>query len=275
VRSSHFTFLTLPFSSSIYPSLPLTPSLPSRSLPLPPSLPFNSTSIFHYSPSRDALEGEFPRAISLFRTSQSYIVQARQSTPHVLAMAWFGQYAPGLNCLPHTVVHCIALSCSAVQHCRHFSLRLNDFQSISSWHASFEFKRHICYFSPDSTTYIPLYVAATILPKSWTCGAMHVRTAQHCLDSCGLQTVDLLSYSVGGDNLRRFNTKSSSSPLFLPPLSIVLPSFSSSPLSLPPFFLFLSSHCRNTRLTVHGGILLLLAITLLDSTPSPWPQRDL
>lgn len=44
---------------------------------------------------RDAIEGEFPRAISLFRTSQSYIAQARENVPDILSMVWFGQYAPG------------------------------------------------------------------------------------------------------------------------------------------------------------------------------------
>ena len=61
-------------------------------------------SLTHYLPplsyplNRDALEGEFPRAISLFRTSQSYIAQARRAVPSVLAMVWFGQYAPGKYC---------------------------------------------------------------------------------------------------------------------------------------------------------------------------------
>ena len=41
------------------------------------------------------MEGEFPRAISLFRTSQSYVAQARHQIPSVLAMVWFGVYAPG------------------------------------------------------------------------------------------------------------------------------------------------------------------------------------
>jgi hypothetical protein len=43
---------------------------------------------------RDAIEGEFPRAIGLFRTSQSYIVQARRYVPNILSLVWFCQYAP-------------------------------------------------------------------------------------------------------------------------------------------------------------------------------------
>ena len=49
------------------------------------------------------MEGEFPRAISLFRTSQSYIAQARQSVPSMLAMVWFGLYAPGGDAIENKV----------------------------------------------------------------------------------------------------------------------------------------------------------------------------
>ena len=51
----------------------------------------------------EAMEGEFPRAISLFRTSQSYIAQARQSVPSMLAMVWFGLYAPGGDAIENKV----------------------------------------------------------------------------------------------------------------------------------------------------------------------------
>lgn len=45
--------------------------------------------------SKDVLEGQFPRAISMFRTSWSIVAQSRRDLPdEVGAMAWFGQYAP-------------------------------------------------------------------------------------------------------------------------------------------------------------------------------------
>ena len=43
---------------------------------------------------RDAMEGEFGRAISLFRTSTSHIAQSRSSVPDILGLVWLCQYAP-------------------------------------------------------------------------------------------------------------------------------------------------------------------------------------
>jgi hypothetical protein len=42
----------------------------------------------------EANEGEFPRAISLFRTSYSFVTEPRKDKPDLFARMWFGQYAP-------------------------------------------------------------------------------------------------------------------------------------------------------------------------------------
>lgn len=42
----------------------------------------------------DAMQGEFPRTISLFRTSYSLIAQSRSQVPNELSLFWFAQYAP-------------------------------------------------------------------------------------------------------------------------------------------------------------------------------------
>lgn len=42
----------------------------------------------------DIIQGTYERAISLFRTSYSIVVQARPATPDQLALLWFSQYAP-------------------------------------------------------------------------------------------------------------------------------------------------------------------------------------
>jgi dipeptidase len=41
--------------------------------------------------------GEFPRAISLFRTSYAIVAVAREQVPDVLAMTWLCQYAPDMS----------------------------------------------------------------------------------------------------------------------------------------------------------------------------------
>ena len=41
----------------------------------------------------DAIQGSYERSISLFRTSYSFVAQARQ-VPDLLSMFWFSQYAP-------------------------------------------------------------------------------------------------------------------------------------------------------------------------------------
>ena len=40
------------------------------------------------------IQGSYERSISLFRTSYSFVAQARQGVPDILALLWFGQYAP-------------------------------------------------------------------------------------------------------------------------------------------------------------------------------------
>lgn len=42
----------------------------------------------------DVLQGSYERAISLFRTSYSFVAVSRSSVPDVLSMLWFSQYAP-------------------------------------------------------------------------------------------------------------------------------------------------------------------------------------
>jgi len=42
----------------------------------------------------DIIQGTYERAISLFRTSYSIVVQARPDAPDQLALLWFSQYAP-------------------------------------------------------------------------------------------------------------------------------------------------------------------------------------
>jgi len=42
----------------------------------------------------DAMEGEYPRTISLFRTSYSFVAQARSGVHNVLTRVWMSQYAP-------------------------------------------------------------------------------------------------------------------------------------------------------------------------------------
>ena len=45
----------------------------------------------------ETLEGEFPRTISMFRTSYSFVAQARRAVPNQLALLWFSQYAPDMS----------------------------------------------------------------------------------------------------------------------------------------------------------------------------------
>lgn len=45
----------------------------------------------------DAKQGEFPRAISLFRTSYAIVAVAREGVPDVLSMTWLCQYAPDMS----------------------------------------------------------------------------------------------------------------------------------------------------------------------------------
>ena len=42
----------------------------------------------------DIIQGSYERAISLFRTSYSFVAVARPAVPDVLALLWFAQYAP-------------------------------------------------------------------------------------------------------------------------------------------------------------------------------------
>lgn len=42
----------------------------------------------------DVIDGSFERAISLFRTSYSFVAHARPEAPDQLAVVWFAQYAP-------------------------------------------------------------------------------------------------------------------------------------------------------------------------------------
>lgn len=67
----------------------------------------------------EVLQGEFPRTISLFRTSYSFVAQSRRFVPNILSLLWFCQYAP------------------------------------------------------DSSSYSPIYVAASELPTPFTRGTMH------------------------------------------------------------------------------------------------------
>ncbi|RYG68054.1 hypothetical protein EON64_06015 [archaeon] len=66
----------------------------------------------------DANEGEFPRTISLFRTSYSFVTEARSDLPKHFNKVWFAEYAP------------------------------------------------------DNSVFVPMYVEATELPKSWIIGTM-------------------------------------------------------------------------------------------------------
>jgi dipeptidase len=51
----------------------------------------------------DTLEGEFPRTISLFRTSYSFVATARANKPDELAMMWFSLHAP--DTAPYTPLY--------------------------------------------------------------------------------------------------------------------------------------------------------------------------
>ena len=42
----------------------------------------------------DLLSGSYERAISMFRTSYSFVAQGRTGLPAALSLLWFGQYAP-------------------------------------------------------------------------------------------------------------------------------------------------------------------------------------
>ncbi len=42
----------------------------------------------------DVLQGSYERAISLFRTSYSFVAVSRENVPDVLSLLWFSQYAP-------------------------------------------------------------------------------------------------------------------------------------------------------------------------------------
>jgi dipeptidase len=42
----------------------------------------------------EAMQGEFPRTISLFRTSYSFVAQSRAFRPDVLSLLFLCQYAP-------------------------------------------------------------------------------------------------------------------------------------------------------------------------------------
>jgi dipeptidase len=72
----------------------------------------------------DAMQGTFERAISLFRTSYSFVAHSRNDVPDILSLVWFAQYAP------------------------------------------------------DSSTYVPLYVASKQIPPAYSTGAMHMYTSK-------------------------------------------------------------------------------------------------
>ena len=45
----------------------------------------------------DVMQGEFSRAISLFRTSYSFVAHARSFVPDELSLVWIAQYAPDVS----------------------------------------------------------------------------------------------------------------------------------------------------------------------------------
>lgn len=51
----------------------------------------------------ETLEGEFPRTISLFRTSYSFVATARAHKPDELALMWFSLHAP--DTAPYTPLY--------------------------------------------------------------------------------------------------------------------------------------------------------------------------
>jgi dipeptidase len=53
----------------------------------------------------DVLQGSYERSISLFRTSYSFVAQARPRVPDSLARLWFSQYAPATSSYAPFYVH--------------------------------------------------------------------------------------------------------------------------------------------------------------------------
>eukprot|EP01038_Epipyxis_sp_PR26KG_P011223 gene11223-15063_t len=75
----------------------------------------------------DAMEGEFPRAISLFRTSYSFVTQSRRNVPNELALLWMSQYAPDSSVYTPMYVSADALPPSWIRG------SLHRYTSSSAW----------------------------------------------------------------------------------------------------------------------------------------------
>lgn len=73
------------------------------------------------------MEGEFPRAISLFRTSYSFVAVARLNVPKQLGMVWFSQYAPDISSYIPIYVHATELPLSWIRGSMH------RFDTSSAW----------------------------------------------------------------------------------------------------------------------------------------------
>ena len=64
--------------------------------------PYGDPNRFDFGPAEnltieEARQGEFPRTISLFRTSYAVVAVARESVPDLLAQMWLCQYAPDMS----------------------------------------------------------------------------------------------------------------------------------------------------------------------------------
>lgn len=64
--------------------------------------PYGDPNRFDFGPAEnltlnEARMGEFPRTISLFRTSYAVVAVSRDSVPNILAMTWLCQYAPDMS----------------------------------------------------------------------------------------------------------------------------------------------------------------------------------
>ena len=55
----------------------------------------------------DIVKGSYERAISLFRTSYSIVVNPRKNVPDYLSLLWFCQYAPSSSTYTRELCHAV------------------------------------------------------------------------------------------------------------------------------------------------------------------------
>jgi dipeptidase len=79
----------------------------------------------------DLMSGEFGRAISLFRTSYSFVAQGRANKPNELALVWFAPYAPDVSSYTPVYVNADKLPSSLISGSMHVSVTTFTFCSIS------------------------------------------------------------------------------------------------------------------------------------------------